>query len=72
MASGSRGTRSMRRRGGARLAAQKTQLSSARTGVNDIAEGYGRGLKMLMRSSRIRAADRLRQRGEPAAGACDC
>jgi putative ABC transport system permease protein len=27
---------------------QKTQLSSARTGVNDVAQGYGRALKMLM------------------------
>jgi predicted permease len=32
----------------AQIDRQKTQLSSARTGVNDVAEGYGRGLKMLM------------------------
>ena len=32
----------------AQIGRQKTQLSSARTGVNDVAEGYGRGLKMLM------------------------
>lgn len=27
---------------------QKTQLSSAKTGVNTVAQGYGRGLKLLM------------------------
>jgi predicted permease len=32
----------------AQIGRQKTQLSSARTGVNDVAEGYGRALKMLM------------------------
>jgi predicted permease len=32
----------------AQIGRQKTQLSSARTGVNDVAEDYGRGLKMLM------------------------
>ncbi len=32
----------------AQIDRQKTQVSSARTGVNDVAEGYGRGLKLLM------------------------
>jgi predicted permease len=32
----------------AQIGQQKTQLSSARTGVNEVAQGYGRGLKMLM------------------------
>jgi putative ABC transport system permease protein len=32
----------------AQINRQKTQLSSAKTGVNDVAENYGRALKMLM------------------------
>jgi putative ABC transport system permease protein len=32
----------------AQIDKQKTQLSSARTGVNNVAEDYGRGLKLLM------------------------
>jgi predicted permease len=32
----------------AQIGRQKTQLSSAKTGVNTVAQGYGRGLKLLM------------------------
>lgn len=32
----------------AQIDRQKTQLSSVRTGVNDVAESYGQGLKLLM------------------------
>jgi len=32
----------------AQIDRQKTQLSSVRTGVNTVAQGYGRGLKLLM------------------------
>jgi predicted permease len=32
----------------AQINRQKTQLSSAKAGVNDVAEGYGRALKLLM------------------------
>jgi predicted permease len=32
----------------AQIGRQKTELSSARTGVNDVAQGYGRALELLM------------------------